>query len=131
MRHSAPLHRHAVLVVEDDPLLRMVAVDLVTDMGFPVYEAGGADEAIVVLERRSDIGALFTDVNMPGTMDGLELAQCVRRRWPSIGLIVTSGRPQSPGRGIPPGSVFLSKPYRGAQLERTLREIINDDAAVC
>lgn len=112
-------------------MIRMVAVDLVTDMGLPVYEAGDADEAIGVLEKRGDIGAVFTDVNMPGSMDGLELAQCVRRRWPSIGLIVTSGRPQSPGRGVPPGSVFLSKPYRIAQVARTLREMIGEEAAVC
>jgi two-component system, response regulator PdtaR len=112
-------------------LIRMVAVDLVADMGFPVYEAGGADEAIGVLERRRDIGAVFTDVNMPGTMDGLELAQCVRRRWPSIGLIVASGRPQSQARAIPPGSVFLSKPYRIAQVARILREMVGEEAAVC
>jgi two-component system, response regulator PdtaR len=126
MRHLASYERSVVLVVEDDPLIRMVAVDLVADLGFPVCEAGGADEALGALESRRDVFALFTDVNMPGTMDGLELAHLVRQRWPSLGLIVTSGRAPPPSVEMPRGSVFLPKPYSGAQLAQKLQQVVGE-----
>src|ERR1700683_5360591 len=82
----------AILIVEDEALVRLYAVDTVTAAGFDVVEAASADEAIRILESRSDIRVVFTDIQMPGLMDGLKLAQAVRDRWPPIKIIVTSGR---------------------------------------
>jgi CheY-like chemotaxis protein len=79
-----------VLVVEDEPLLRMMAVEVVEEVGFVALEAGNADEAVALLESRSDIALLFTDINMPGSMDGLKLAHAVRGRWPPIKILLVS-----------------------------------------
>jgi two-component system, response regulator PdtaR len=81
-----------VLIVEDEFLLRADAVQFMEDYGFTVYEAGNADQAIALLELHSDIGAVFTDIHMPGLMDGLKLAHYVRGRWPPVKLIITSGQ---------------------------------------
>jgi CheY-like chemotaxis protein len=81
-----------VLVVEDNPLILMTALDLVTTIGFEGVGAASADEAIAILEARSDIRLVFTDVEMPGTIDGLKLAHYIRDRWPPIHLIVASGK---------------------------------------
>lgn len=84
--------RPVVLVVEDDFLLRMDAVDMVRAAGFEAVEAGNADEAISILEARPNIHVVFTDIQMPGSMDGLKLAKFVRDRWPPIKIVATSGR---------------------------------------
>src|SRR6185295_18919869 len=81
-----------VLIVEDEMMLRMRAVDIVEDAGFTPIEAVNADEALAILESRSDIVLLFTDIQMPGSMDGLKLAQAVHDRWPSIKIILVSGK---------------------------------------
>ena len=81
--------RNVVLIVEDDALLRLHAVDLIEEAGFIALEAENADEAVAILEQRSDIVLLFTDINMPGSMDGLKLAHAVRDRWPPIKIIVS------------------------------------------
>src|SRR3981081_3226503 len=81
-----------VLVVEDEMMLRMRAVDIVEDAGFTPLEAVNADDALAILEARSDIELLFTDIQMPGSMDGLKLAYAVRERWPSIKIILVSGQ---------------------------------------
>src|SRR5438270_804390 len=94
-RHMAsPVHndKPVVLIVEDEILVRMSAVDMVEDAGFHAISASDADEAIRLLESRNDIRAMFTDIQMPGSMDGLRLARVVRSRWPPVALIVTSGR---------------------------------------
>jgi CheY-like chemotaxis protein len=80
-----------VLVVEDEVLSRLHAVDLVEDAGYTAIEASNADEAIAILEARKDIRIVFTDIDMPGSMDGLKLAHAIRKRWPPIELILTSG----------------------------------------
>jgi CheY-like chemotaxis protein len=80
-----------VLIVEDEFLLRMDAVDMIAAAGFEVVEAINADDAIEILESRPDITAVFTDIQMPGTMDGLKLARAVRGRWPPVKIIATSG----------------------------------------
>src|SRR5580658_1691676 len=82
----------AVLVVEDEMMLRMRAVDMVEDAGFTPVEAVNADDALAILESRSDIELLFTDIQMPGSMDGLTLAHAVHERWPSIKIILVSGK---------------------------------------
>src|ERR1700694_5339722 len=81
-----------VLVVEDEMMLRMRAVDIVEDAGFTAIEAVNADEALAILESRSDVDLLFTDIQMPGSMDGLRLAHAVHQRWPSIKIILVSGQ---------------------------------------
>src|SRR6202035_2466812 len=81
-----------VLIVEDEMVLRMRAVDIVEDAGFNAVEAVNADEAFSILESRSDISLLFTDIQMPGSMDGLKLAHAVHDRWPAIKIILVSGR---------------------------------------
>jgi CheY-like chemotaxis protein len=110
-----------VLVVEDESLLRMVALDFISQAGFTVYEAKGADEAIRILESQPDIRIVFTDINMPGSMDGLKLAHYIRRRWPPVQLIVTSGQRKPSAEDMPAGSVFLAKPYLPGLLTGQLR----------
>lgn len=100
-----------VLVVEDEPLIRMVAADAIADVGIMAWEAGDADEALHVLEEHPNIGLVFTDVNMPGQMDGLDLAHEVSARRPDVSLIVTSGAVNVPDEQLPDDGTFLQKPY--------------------
>lgn len=118
------MERAIVLIVEDEFLIRMSAVQMVEDAGFAVIEAADADAAIAILTARSDIRVVFTDINMPGSMDGLKLARAVRDRWPPILLIVTSGMVTPASGEIPPGGRFLRKPYGAEQLTSTLRELV-------
>jgi CheY-like chemotaxis protein len=106
----------AVLVVEDEPLVRMVAVDALEDIGLQHYEAADAEEALGLLEEHSDIALVFTDINMPGPMDGLTLVERIHKLWPRIALIVTSGRERLQDRQLPDHGSFLAKPYRANQL---------------
>ncbi|MBA3516980.1 MAG: response regulator [Rhizobiales bacterium] len=91
-----------VLVVEDEMVLRMRAVDIVEDAGFTAVEAVNADEALSILESRSDISLLLSDIQMPGSMDGLKLAHAVHDRWPSIKIILVSGQVKYPIRTSQP-----------------------------
>jgi CheY-like chemotaxis protein len=100
-----------ILVVEDSPLILMSALDLVTSVGFEGVGAESADEAIAILEARSDIRLVFTDVEMPGTIDGVKLAHYIRNRWPPIHLIVASGKAVLEESELPTGASFFSKPY--------------------
>ena len=120
---SAVAERPVVLIVEDDFLLRMDAVDTVKAAGFEPVEAGNADEAIAILESDLNIHVVFTDVQMPGTMDGLKLARFVRDRWPPIKIVATSGRVRLSEDDLPEGGRFLPKPYRPEQIIATLREL--------
>jgi CheY-like chemotaxis protein len=99
-----------VLVVEDEMLLRMRAVDMVEDAGYTSVEAVDADAAFAILESRSDIALLLTDIQMPGSMDGLGLAHCVHDRWPPIKIILVSGQLKPANIDIPAGSRFFGKP---------------------
>jgi CheY-like chemotaxis protein len=99
-----------VLVVEDEVLLRMRAVDMVEDAGYTSVEAVDADEAVAILESRSGIALIFTDIQMPGGMDGLKLAHVVHERWPPIKIIVVSGQLKLPNIDVPPDSRFFGKP---------------------
>src|ERR1044071_7557530 len=99
------------LVVEDEILVLMDAMAMVQEAGFEAIAASDADVAIRILESRNDIRAVFTDVNMPGSMDGLRLARVVRNRWPPVALIVTSGQINVLEADLPHGGRFLPKPY--------------------
>lgn len=105
-----------VLVVEDEGLVRLMAVDMLEDEGFRVIEAITADDAWTILEERDDIAILFTDVEMPGSMNGLELANRVAARWPHIRLVITSGRVRIRDQDVPDDGQFVPKPYYPAQL---------------
>jgi len=119
---SAP-KRSVVLIVEDEFLLRMDAVDMIAGAGFEVVETANADEAIEVLEARRDITVVFTDIQMPGTMDGLRLARAVKGRWPPIKIVATSGHLQVRETDLPEGGRFLPKPYSPVQVAGVLREV--------
>jgi CheY-like chemotaxis protein len=120
---TSAIRRPVVLIVEDDFLLRMNAAEMIGDAGFNVVEAGNADEAIAILEARPDIRVVFTDIQMPGSMDGLKLAQFVRGRWPPIKIVATSGFVNVANDALPVGSRFLPKPYRPEQIVAALREL--------
>jgi two-component system, response regulator PdtaR len=120
---SAENKRRVVLVVEDEVLLRINAVEMIEEAGFDVFEAGNADEAIAILETQPDIHIVFTDIQMPGSMDGLKLARFVRGRWPPIKIVATSGRHNFLDGDLPDGGVFLSKPYTSGKIATTLREL--------
>jgi CheY-like chemotaxis protein len=123
---DAVAQRPVVLVVEDDFLLRMDAVDIVRSAGFNAVEASHADEAIAILEARPNIHVIFTDIQMPGSMDGLKLARFVKDRWPPIKIVTTSGRVRISGDDLPEGGRFIPKPYSPAQVIGTLRELMAD-----
>jgi CheY-like chemotaxis protein len=120
---TSAVEQPVVLIVEDEFLLRMNAAEMVGDAGFDIVEAGNADEAIVILEARPDIRVVFTDIQMPGSMDGLKLARFVRGRWPPVKIIATSGFVNVGKDELPEGSRFLPKPYRPEQIVATLREL--------
>jgi two-component sensor histidine kinase/FixJ family two-component response regulator len=117
-----------VLVVEDEMVLRMRAVDIVEDAGFKAVEAVNADEAISILESRSDISLLFSDIQMPGTMDGLKLAHAVHDRWPAIKIILVSGQVRPSDGETPVDSRFFGKPLEVKQLIAELKEMVGAGA---
>lgn len=113
-----------VLVVEDELVLRMRAVDIVEDAGFTAIEAVNADEALTILERRSDISLLFTDIQMPGSLDGLMLAHAVHRRWPHIKIVLVSGQVKPSETDKPLDSRFFGKPLEVQQMIAELQEMV-------
>ena len=113
-----------VLVVEDDFLSRLHAVSLVEDAGYIAVEASNADEAITILEARKDIRIVFTDIDMPGSMDGLKLAHAIRERWPPIELILTSGHFDLSDDKIPERGRFFPKPYRDQEIISALQHFV-------
>jgi CheY-like chemotaxis protein len=112
-----------VLIVEGEFLLRMDAADMIGAAGFEVVEGGNADQAIEILESRGDITVVFTDIQIPGSMDGLKLALGVRGRWPPIKIVATSGRVRVAKADLPEGSRFLPKLYSPGQVAGALREL--------
>ena len=120
MAMSFDMSLFAVLVVEDDPFIRAEALDLAREAGFIAYEARDADTAIAMLERHPDIRICFTDVEMPGELDGLKLAAAIRRRRPPVQLIVVSGRRKITADQMPEHSVFFPKPYNPDAILQTL-----------
>ena len=114
--------RSVVLVVEDDFLIRICAVEMI-EAEFDVVEAANADEAIEILEARLDITVVFTDIQMPGSMDGLKLVAAIRGRWPPIKIVATSGLVDVRKVDLPEGGRFLPKPYSSAEIVGILREL--------
>jgi CheY-like chemotaxis protein len=115
---SAP----AILIVEDDKLQKLLAVDIVEEAGFVAIPVCDADEAVAILEFRSDIALVLTDINMPGSMDGLKLAHAVRSRWPTIKIIVVSGRGLE--SELPTDIRFFAKPYQSDAMISEIRSLM-------
>ncbi|WP_322516923.1 response regulator [Rhodopseudomonas palustris] len=116
-----------VLVVEDNTVIRMGAVDLVLSAGYEALEAHDADAAIRILESRDDIDLVFTDVQMPGTMDGIKLSYYIRDRWPPVKLIVASGDAILEESSLPTGSRFFSKPYDEHTITDAMARLLASD----
>lgn len=123
-------HKATVLVVDDEVFVRMDLVDTLAAAGYPTREAGCAAEAIVVLEQHPDIAVLFTDIQMPGSMDGLALAHYVRKIWPPIVIVISSGNRSPVEEDMPSGAQFLAKPYSPQDFSRTL-EIVESRLSTC
>lgn len=113
-----------ILVVEDEPLIRLGLASVIEEAGYEVLEAANASEAIRVLEANSDVSLVLTDVDMPGGMDGVRLAHYVRDRWPPVQLIVISGKAGVSVAQLPNGARFLSKPYQEPVLLGAMRGLI-------
>ena len=121
MKSDSPIY---VLVVEDEFLSRLHAVNLVEDAGYKAIEASNSEEAIAILEARKDIRIVFTDVDMPGTMDCLKLAHAIRTRWPPVELIVTSGHFNLSDADMPERGRFISKPYRDQDIVSAIHHFV-------
>lgn len=116
--------KELVLVVEDEALIRINSVDMIREFGFGVIEAADADEAVSLLESVPDIGVVFTDIQMAGSMDGLRLAAFIRHRWPPVALLITSGKERPFVDDMPAGARFIPKPYSAWQLQEELQSLL-------
>jgi CheY-like chemotaxis protein len=123
MHDAAQRSEPLVLVVEDEFLTRMQTVVMIEEAGYNVVEARNADEAIAILETREDIRIVVTDIEMPGSMDGIKLARAIRNRWPPIELIVTSGRYRVRTDELPSRAKFMPKPYAPDVLVSVIRTL--------
>ena len=125
MKPRAPvLSRPVVLLVEDEPLVRTLQVDVLRDSDFWVLEAQDADEAFEILKRRPDVRAVLTDVDMPGSLDGFEFARLAHQGWPQVGVLVISGKTAPEPGDLPPSAVFAAKPVRPGALVELLRSVM-------
>ena len=112
-----------VLVIEDEPILRMDAEDMLEEAGFETVEAANPDQAIAILKRRPDIRIVFTDIDMPRGMDGLRLAATICDRWPPIEIVLTSGNFRPGMASLPRRGVFFPKPYLGEKVAAMLQRL--------
>ncbi len=119
-------YRPIVLVIEDEPMQRMMAVDMIEEAGFDVVEARDATDGIRILEARTDIRLVFADLDVPNSADALRLAATIRDRWPPIHVILISGRFGKKDISIPADTVFFLKPYQHAQVTREMRRMLAD-----
>ena len=119
-----PDAKPVVLVVEDEALLLFSIADDLRDAGFDVLEASNADEAIVLLNANPHVRVVFTDIDMPGSMDGLKLSAVIRDRWPPVRIIVTSGKQRLDVDNLPPGGLFIPKPYSPAGIVAAMEKLL-------
>lgn len=113
-----------VLIVEDEAIIRVGAAALVEDLGCEFFEASSADEAVALLEQYPQITIVFTDIQMAGSMDGLELAAYARRRWPPLKFIIVSGNHVATAIEMPEGARFFPKPYNAATIGEAIRAFV-------
>jgi CheY-like chemotaxis protein len=123
MADCIAIQAKTVLVVEDEPLLRRMAVSLTEEEGFTVLQAPNADAAIAILERHPEIRVVFTDIHMNGSMDGLGLVAFAHHRWPPLRFLVVSGEHRPAHDDLPEGACFFAKPYHGASIARALHSL--------
>jgi CheY-like chemotaxis protein len=116
--------RRVILLVDDEPLLLIDSEDLFVDAGYEVFTAYSADEAIKLLSENSQIGLVVTDINMPGSMDGLGLIKVVRDRWPPVKLIIVSSQTAFKAGDVPAYVPILSKPFVFKELQSKAQEMI-------
>jgi two-component system, response regulator PdtaR len=116
--------RQTVLVVEDEPLILFSIADELREAGFNVLEAQNAEEALRLLEENDDIRLIFTDIDMPGSMDGLRFSAVVRERWPPVCIIVTSGKRVPDADALPSGSEFVPKPYTPHRVVQAMHSML-------
>jgi len=128
MEQLARLRPATILVVENEAIVLMELADWLTDVGLTALTAFSADEAVDLLNTHPEVGLLMTDVTMPGSMDGVELAHLTHERWPLVKIIVTSGRLDPSADELPAGSVFVPKPLERPRLWRVLSQLMGGDA---
>jgi CheY-like chemotaxis protein len=126
MARSSPSPTPVVLVVEDEPLLRLYAVGVLEDAGFTVADAVNSEAALKILELRPDVRLLFTDIQLPGGPDGMDLAREVHERWPNVRLVITSGRSRPEQAEIPNDGHFIAKPYLPSELVREVGDLLQE-----
>lgn len=113
-----------VLIVEDEPLVRELEADILIGAGFRLIESKTADEAFEILRRGAEVQVVFTDVDMPGSIDGFEFARLVHQGWPEVAIVVSSGKMRPGPADLPQNAIFVPKPYRPAQLVEKIREAL-------
>ena len=116
------LEKPVVLVVEDEPIIRMETVQMVEDAGYAVLDAPNTDDAMTILEDRQDIHAVFTEIRTPGHLNGMAMARAIAKRWPLVRLVVTTGIPKFDN--FPADWRYIPKPYDAAQLTGALRALL-------
>jgi two-component system, response regulator PdtaR len=124
MTQNTSTDHPTILVAEDNEILRLIASELLEEHGYTVVEADNAEEALKVMEKRTDVRLLFTDIQMPPGCDGLELAREVHNRWPKVHLVITSGQVQPTQAEIADHGRFIRKPYRAKDLLGQIDELI-------
>ncbi|KLK93613.1 hypothetical protein AA309_08120 [Microvirga vignae] len=127
---SSSASRMVVLVVEDETLVRMFLTDFLDEAGFKVFEAVSADEAMALLQARPDIQAVITDIEMPGSMNGLELAKLIQERWPGVGVVLSSGRERPGPDDLSDRVAFVSKPYLPATVIQVIQQMSTPQVVV-
>ena len=123
MGQSKPIGSDTILIVEDEAIVRFELVDLFEEEGYRVYAAASADEAIALLDKHGEVRVVLTDIEMPGSMDGLKLAHYIRNRFPPTLLLVASGRVSVPRDEMPTHSAYLAKPFDPTKVLRTIAEM--------
>ncbi|WP_262027089.1 response regulator [Microvirga sp. Mcv34] len=124
MSNQRPNGRPVILLVEDEPLLRFFVSDVLEEAGFEVIETGNAEEALTWLEVRDDVRVIFTDIQMPGSLNGLDLISCAHQRWPEVLVLVVSGGIRPSAAELPEGGRFVAKPYEESLVLGHLREMV-------
>ncbi|HEX2724600.1 MAG TPA: response regulator [Beijerinckiaceae bacterium] len=128
MKRRSILQAPVVLLVEDEPLVREFEIDVLQDAGFRVLEARTADEAFDMLRGRPDVRIVFTDVDMPGSLNGFEFSRLVHQGWPEVAILVSSGKMAPSAGDLPEGAAFIAKPYRPDELVEQLHKLVREEA---
>jgi DNA-binding response OmpR family regulator len=114
-----------ILLVEDEDLIRLLLTEALTDEGFLIISAATGEEAVVLISNGEDFDVLFTDIQLPGTVDGLDIARFAREKYPSVPVVFTTGQPdRMSGWHIGANDIFIPKPYRPAEISRAVRQVL-------